>query len=132
MATYRRWFWSLMQVILPLAASAQADGLVAYVPERPVERTADDTRIGFAEGAVAGKIEAIIPVGTERVDILNSRGNVKHSYSAHGFEQAGLGGLRPGTWTLRVHQRGTMAIRRFVVMERGTVLWSPQGPVRRR
>ncbi|MCB0766939.1 MAG: hypothetical protein KDC03_04965 [Flavobacteriales bacterium] len=111
---------------------AQADGLVAYVPEKPIARTADDTRITFVESAVAGKIEAIIPPDADRVDILNARGNVKHTYGADKIDQVGLGDLRPGTWTLRVHRGERLSIRRFVVMERGTVVWSPQGPVRKR
>ncbi|HPF90970.1 MAG: hypothetical protein H6592_07510 [Flavobacteriales bacterium] len=111
---------------------AQADGLVAYVPETPIARTADDTRITFVESAVAGKIEAIIPPDADRVDILNARGNVKHTYGADKLDQVGLGDLRPGTWTLRVHRGDSLSIRRFVVMERGTVVWSPKGPARKR
>lgn len=117
---------------LGTVAKSQADGLVAYVPDKPIERTADDTRITIVQGAVAGKIEAIVPDGAERVDILTARGRVKHSYSTAEFERIGLGHLRPGTWTLRVHRAGTMSIRRFVVMERGAVIWSPNGPIRKR
>lgn len=113
-------------------AYAQADGLVAYVPEKPIARTADDPKITFVESAVAGKMEAIIPTNADRVDILNARGNIKASYGIREFDQIGLGDLRPGTWTLRVHRGHAMSIRRFVVMERGTVIWSPQGPIRKR
>lgn len=130
---------SFLPVVIAFAALAapslvfgQADGLVAYVPEKPIERTADDTRIGFVESAVAGKVEAIIPADADRVDILNARGNVKASYGIREFDQLGLGNLRPGTWTLRVHRGTAMSIRRFVVMERGSVIWSPQGPIRKR
>jgi hypothetical protein len=84
------------------------------------------------ESAVAGKMEAIIPTDADRVDILNARGNIKASYGIREFDQIGLGDLRPGTWTLRVHRGHAMSIRRFVVMERGTVIWSPQGPIRKR
>ena len=117
---------------LGTVAKSQADGLVAYVPDKPIERTADDMRITIVQGAVAGKVEAIVPDGAERVDILTARGRVKHSYSTTEFERIGLGHLRPGTWTLRVHRAGTMSIRRFVVMERGAVIWSPNGPIRKR
>lgn len=113
-------------------ASAQADGLVVYVPHKPVERTADDSRIAFVESAVAGRVEAIIPEDADRVDILNGRGNVKHSYGAAELDRIGLGNLRPGTWTLRVHRRGGISVRRFVVLQRGSVVWSPTGPVRKR
>lgn len=116
----------------PLSVHGQADGLVAYVPERPIERTADDERIGFMDGAVAGKLEPIIPVGSERVDLLNARGNVKKTYTGREMDGLSLGSLRPGTWTLRVHRQGSMLIRRFVVMEQGAILWSPKGPIKRR
>ena len=111
---------------------AQADGLVAYVPEKPIARTADDTRIGFVAGAVAGKVEALIPEDALQVDILNARGNVKRSYGTAEMESLTLGDLRPGTWTLRVHTPQAMLVRRFVVMQQGSVVWSPTGPVRRR
>jgi hypothetical protein len=124
--------FSLVVLTGSSSAFGQADGLVAYVPEKPIERTADDTRISFVESAVAGKMEAIIPADAERVDILNARGNVKASYGLREFDQIGLGNLRPGTWTLRVHRGSAMSIRRFVVMERGSVIWSPQGPIRKR
>lgn len=122
----------LLAMMFALSAHAQSDGLVAYVPERPIERTADNARIQFVESAVAGKMEATIPSDAERVDILNGRGNVKYTYTSAQFEQIGLGNLRPGTWTLRVHRAGNLSIRRFVVMARGSVVWSPSGPIRKR
>lgn len=112
---------------------AQADGLVAYVPEKPVARTADDTRIRLVAGAVAGKVEALIPEDAVQVDILNARGNVKRSYGSGDLGELALGDLRPGTWTLRVHTSTSMLlVRRFVVMQRGAVVWSPTGPIRKR
>ena len=113
----------------PLHLQAQADGLVAYVPNAPLDRTADNIRIGFAESAVAGKMEAVLPVDAIQADILNARGNVKHTYGPDELGSLSLGDLRPGTWTLRVHTSTTMLVRRFVVMERGAVLWSPSGPI---
>lgn len=111
---------------------AQADGMVAYVPTKPLPRTADDGRIGFAESAVAGKVEAILPVDAFQADILNVRGNVKRSYSTSELASLSLGDLRPGTWTLRVHTPEGLRVRRFVIMERGKVVWSPEGVVKRR
>lgn len=122
----------LLVLLWGTPAAAQADGLVAYVPERPVDRTADDERIGFMESAVAGKLEAIIPPGSERVDLLNARGNVKKTYVGDQMDDLSLGSLRPGTWTLRVHRQGGLLVRRFVVMERGAIRWSPKGPIKRR
>lgn len=115
-----------------IGLKAQADGLVAYVPERPTARTADDVRIGIVAGAVAGKVEALIPEDALQVDILNARGNVKRSYGSDEMGTLSLGDLRPGTWTLRVHTATSKLVRRFVVMQRGSVVWSPTGPFRKR
>ncbi len=130
--SFKRFLLSGLVYFTITGAFAQADGLVAYVPEKPIERTADDARITFVQGAVAGKIEAVIPVDADRVDILNGRGNVKHTYGHAQLDQVNLGDLRPGTWTLRVQRGGSLSIRRFVVMERGTVVWSPDRTVRKR
>jgi len=119
-------------LLVPCALSAQADGLVAYVPNAPLERTADNSRIGFVESAVAGKVEALLPSDALQADILNARGNVKRTYSTDELESLSLGDLRPGTWTLRVHTPNAILVRRFVVMARGSILWSPSGPVRKR
>ena len=121
----------ILMVLAGRTADAQADGMVAYVPSRPLDRTADDERIGFAESAVAGKAEAVLPSGTYQADILNVRGNVKHTYSTAELSELSLGDLRPGTWTLRVHTPEGLRVRRFVVMERGKVVWSPSGQVRK-
>ncbi len=131
MSLSRTFFCGTLMVLATLA-SAQADGFIAYVPDRPVERTADDTRISFVESAVAGKVEAVIPTDADRVDILNGRGNIKHTYGRTELDRVRLGDLRPGTWTLRVHRGESISIRRFMVMERGSVVWSPQGPLRKR
>lgn len=122
----------LMLLLRSFSSDAQADGLVAYVPDKPIERTADDTRIGFVASAVAGKMEALIPSDALQVDILNARGNVKRRYATNDLGTVSLGDLRPGTWTLRVHRPASILVRRFVVMERGSVVWSPSGPVRKR
>lgn len=120
----------LLFLTTSVVSIAQADGLVAYVPEKPLERTADNARIGFSPGAVAGKMEAIIPEDAHQVDILNARGNVKRTYATNELDALSLGDLKPGTWTLRVHTADSMLVRRFVVMQRGAVVWSPSGPIR--
>lgn len=133
MVDLRAYLTAIVLGALGTHASAQADGLVVYVPNRPIERTADDSRISFVESAVAGKMEALIPEDADRVDILNGRGNVKHTYEASELDQIDLSELRPGTWTLRVHRKGGLSVRRFVVREHGSVVWSPQqGPIRKR
>jgi hypothetical protein len=116
---------SIILIVAGHDSIAQADGMVAYVPNAPLERTADNARIGFVESAVAGKAEAILPEGSYKADILNVRGNVKLTFSTHELGFLSLGDLRPGTWTLRVHTPDGIRVRRFVVMGQGKVIWSP-------
>ena len=106
-------------------AQAQADGLVAYVPAKPIERTADSEKIGFMDSAVGGKAEAILPTDGYQADILNVRGNIHQSFNSSELGALSLGDLRPGTWTLRVHTPNGFLVRRFVVMAQGSVIWSP-------
>lgn len=105
-------------------AHAQADGLVAYVPRTPIARTADDTRVSFVESAVPGQMEAILPLDANRVDLLNSRGNIHRTYGSTEIENLELNKLRAGTWTLRVHTSGGMLVRRFAILNKGTVVWN--------
>lgn len=124
----------LTLVVLTFAVGgyAQADGLVAYVPTKPVERTADDTRIGLMESAVPGNVEAMLPHDALQVDILNARGNVKRSYTAAELDHVDLTGLRHGTWTLRVHTPKGVLVRRFAVMRQGAMVWALPTRTKRR
>lgn len=106
------------------ASFSQADGLVAYVPRTPISRTADDTRVSFVESAVPGQMEAVLPLDAHRVDILNSRGNIHRSYGSTEIDHLELNKLRAGTWTLRVHTSEGMLVRRFAILNRGTVVWN--------
>ena len=105
-------------------AQAQVDGLVAYVPRTPIARTADDTRVSFVESAVPGQMEAVLPLDANRVDILNSRGNIHRTYGSTEIEHLELTKLRAGTWTLRVHTSEGLLVRRFAILNRGTVVWN--------
>lgn len=127
-------FAPLVLLVTNTDALAQADGLVAYVPARPIERTADTERIGFMDGAVGGKAEAVLPADAYQADILNARGNVVRSYMSTELETLSLSDLRPGTWTLRVHTPTGFLVRRFVVMTQGAAIWSPDRgkPARKR
>ncbi|MBP6312938.1 MAG: hypothetical protein KA408_11750 [Flavobacteriales bacterium] len=104
--------------------NAQADGMVAYVPRTPIARTADDTRVSFVESAVPGQMEAVLPLDANRVDILNSRGNIHRTYGSTEIEHLELNKLRAGTWTLRVHTSEGLLVRRFAILNRGTIVWN--------
>lgn len=116
----------LASVIPAKITLAQVDGLVAYVPSKPIERTADSESIGFMAGAVGGKAEAILPTDAFKADLLNVRGNVERTYSAEELGTLSLADVSSGTWTLRVHTPRGFLVRRFVVMARGGVIWSPE------
>lgn len=117
--------------------SAQVVDDVAYVPRSAPERTADDTRLGLAPGAVAGSLDLQLPRGTDSVELLNGRGDVEHRLAADQWDKLPLDLLRPGTWTLRAQVNGRYLVRRFLVLGNGHSSWLPDpvratGPKRRR
>lgn len=111
--------WSLVVVLC-----AQSDDRFAYVPARTVPRTADSEGMGFRSTAVPGVLEMALPAGTDRVDILNARGNVVRSMDHSELSDLDLGSLARGTWTLRAHTPNGFSVRRFVVMQPGSVAWA--------
>lgn len=111
--------WSLVALLC-----AQTDDRYAYVPTRAVPQTADNEGMGFRTTAVPGVLEMALPAGTERVDILNSRGNVVRSMDHTELSDLDLGSLARGTWTLRAHTPNGFSVRRFVVMQPGSVAWA--------
>ncbi len=114
------------------AVRAQSDDKIAYVPSRPIARTADYQGLGLKDGTAPGIVEFQLPQGTYQVDLINSRGKVKHSRSGSTLEQLDLGSLKPGTWTLRAHTGEGMRVKRFVVMQRGRIAWSVPTKVKAR
>lgn len=106
------------------SAQAQSEERYAFVPSRPIERTADDANMGFRSSSVPGMLELAVPKGTSQVDILNARGKVVHSYMYEEIEVLDLGTLSRGTWTLRAHTPHGFSVRRFVVMQPGSVAWA--------
>ena len=106
------------------SAMAQQDGLIAYVPSRPMPHTADAPRVGLIEGPVQGKMDAVVPEDALQVDVLNARGNVVRTYGPLEFHDMDLGNLRAGTWTLRVHTAGKLLVQRFAVLHRGSLVWN--------
>lgn len=113
-------------------AVAQADDKIAYVPTRPLARTADAQTVRIMDGAVPGVMELKLPESTYQVDLINSRGKVKFRHSGHSLQQLDLGSLRPGTWTLRAHTTEGMRVKRFVVMQHGKVAWSVPTKLKKR
>lgn len=106
------------------AVHAQSEERYAYVPTRPIERTADDANMGFRSSSVPGMLEMAVPKGTSQVDILNARGKVIQSYAQEDIDVLDLSTLSRGTWTLRAHTPHGFSVRRFVVIHPGAVAWA--------
>jgi len=114
-------------------AFGQADERIAYLPTNAIAKTADDVRISFRESAAAGMVELELPRGTWRVDILNTRGELDHTLEGSDLNTLDLGSLAKGTWTMRAHTPEGYSIRRFIILQRGTVAWAlPPAPRKRK
>jgi hypothetical protein len=114
------------------SAIGQADERVAYLPANAIARTADDISIGFRESAVPGVVELELPRGTWRVDILDTRGELDHTLEGRDLNILDLSTLAKGTWTMRAHTPEGYSVRRFIVLQRGTVAWAvPPAPRKR-
>lgn len=110
-------------------AWGQWDDMV-HVPSHVEQRIADDIRIGpsISEHDQHG---VQLPTGTYQVDLINGRGRVVRSYQAGTIQELELGLLKPGTWTLRARTSESYLVRRFMIIRRGTVMWSqPRSPGR--
>jgi hypothetical protein len=133
MSSIRRKAFALaVSVFATGMAYAQADERVAYLPTNTISRTADDVRIGFRDSAIPGMVELELPPGTWRVDIIDARGDLDHTLEGRDLNTLDLGGLAKGTWTMRAHTPEGYSIRRFIVLQRGTVAWAlPPAPRKR-
>ena len=121
-----------MIVLVPSLCVGQIDADLAYLPHKAPSNTADDVRVGFSESTVSGSVELILPMGTERVDLLNARGEVVEHLTSAQLERLALDELRPGTWTLRAMVNGHYMVRRFVVLGKGHMAWIPEQTHRRK
>ncbi len=114
----------LCAMLSTFVVCAQSEAHIAYVPSTPLENTADDAAMGFRQGTIPGILELQLPAGTRQVDILNARGNVVHRFGEDHITNLDLADLSRGTWTLRAHTPHGFSIRRFVVMQLGSVAWA--------
>jgi hypothetical protein len=124
---------SALAVILSMGvrAWAQTDDL-AYVPREVPERTADDVAIDLVRTTEPGIVDINLPVGTQRVDLLNATGKVMLALDLSVPPQLDLTSLRPGTWTIRAHSTHGVRVRRFVVLGNNSTMWAEQKNPRRR
>jgi len=123
----------ILVIAIPIAIQAQSTEDMAYLPRHTAAHTADHEGVGFSESAVAGSVDLVLPSGTDKVDLLNGRGDIEQVFEHQQLERLALDRLRPGTWTLRAHVGDRLLVRRFLVIGVGQVAWIPdQRKVRRR
>mgnify|MGYP007109774306 CR=1 FL=1 len=118
--------WSLIILVLfvPAITWAQYDGLAMAGPA-PGHRALKEASIALMETDVPGVVRLELPVGTDRVELLNARGNVVRELGASNLPFLDLGTLKPGPWTLRVRAASGYQVQRFLVLADGHMFWSP-------
>ncbi len=114
----------LLALLVPAVTWAQYDDLAMAGPA-PGHRALNEASIAFMETDAPGVVRLELPVGTDRVDLLNARGNVVRQLHASDLPFLDLGTLKPGPWTIRVRTSSGYQVRRFLVLADGHMFWSP-------
>ena len=114
----------LLALLVPVITWAQYDDLAMAGPA-PGHRALNEASIAFLETDAPGVVRLELPIGTDRVDLLNARGNVVRQLKASDLPFLDLGTLKPGPWTLRVRTANGYQVRRFLVLADGHMFWSP-------
>ncbi len=112
-------------LVLSISSAAAQYGDLAYAGTKRTSRTADVPTIEMVPTSVPGVVELTLPAGTVGVDVLNARGKVFRELGNDELDQLDLNRLRPGTWTIRIRTTSGYLIRRFVVLGRSSMYWSP-------
>ncbi len=112
-------------LVLSISSAVAQCGDLAYAGTKRTSRTADVPTIEMVPTTVPGVVELTLPTGTVGVDVLNARGKVVRELENDEQDQLDLNRLRPGTWTIRVRTTSGYLIRRFVVLGRSGMYWSP-------
>lgn len=120
----RSWSLTILALLVPAITWAQYDD-VAMAGAAPGHRALNEASIAFLETDSPGVVRLELPAGTDRVDLLNARGNVVRELRAADLPFLDLGTLRPGPWTLRVRTASGYQVRRFLVLADGHMFWSP-------
>lgn len=108
----------LVLVSLAAGALAQREPL-AYVPERPIRRTADSDLIALVGSDAPGVYRLSLPASVTRVDMLNARGKRLKHVPLDTDGQLDLRGLRPGVYTVRAFTPEGVLVRRIGVLRNG-------------
>jgi hypothetical protein len=100
------------------------DELIAYVPRKHIERTADENTIQLTSTTTPGVYQLALPEGTLFVDVLDPRGSPLSPQPPMSEGTIDVRGLRASTYTLRAHTSTGIRIRRFALMGEGASLWA--------
>lgn len=106
-----------------LAVNAQ-DELVAYVPRKHIDRTADADVIQLTSTTTPGVYQLSLPERTLFVDVLDPRGAPLAQQPRVSDGTIDIRGLRASTYTIRAHTASGILIRRFAFMGEGAGLWA--------
>lgn len=120
----RPWLLIILALLVPAITWSQYDDLALAGPA-PGHRALNEASIAFMETDAPGVVRLELPVGTDRVDLLNARGKVVRELRSSDLPFLDLGTLRPGPWTLRVSTASGYQVRRFLVLADGHMFWSP-------
>ncbi len=112
-------------MVFSLSSAEAQYGDLAMAGTKRTARTADVASIQLVPTSVPGVVELTLPAGTLGVDVLNARGKVVRELDSDKLDRLDLNRLRPGTWTVRVRTTDGYLIRRFVVLGRSSMYWSP-------
>ena len=114
---------TLMIVLYTTVATAQ-DDLIAYMPKKHIERTADSERIMLTSTGEQGVYTIDLPEGTISVDVLNAKGGLAVPQPEVLDGHIDIRQLRASTYTIRAHTIDAIVIRRFALMGEGASLWA--------
>ncbi|QQR86453.1 MAG: T9SS type A sorting domain-containing protein [Flavobacteriales bacterium] len=107
-------------ILVSFAANALAQQEpLAYVPDRPVRRTADSDLIALIGSDAPGLYRLSLPAAVTRVDMLNARGRRLKVVPLSTDGLLDLRGLRPGVYTVRAFTTDGVLVRRIGVLRNG-------------
>lgn len=107
-------------------ALAQQEPL-AFVPDRPMRRTADSDRIALVGSDAPGLYRLSLPAATSKVDMLNARGKRLKTVPLSPDGLLDVRGLRSGVYTVRVFVPEGVLVRRIGVLRNGRrAVWLSQ------
>ena len=119
-----------MKFLMPFFLSAIAfqvngqDELIAYVPKKNIERTADSEAIILTSTDQPGIYGLTLPEGTISIDVLDNRGDLLTEVPLISDGRLDVRGLRASTYTIRAHTAHGIRIRRFALLGAGASLWA--------